>query len=655
MNTGLAPSTTLTLSAKRVADNLDMPLYVTSPSGDFNRLFIVEQKSGSIKIFDQRTGTVLPTPFLTIPSSEILKDGFEQGMLGLAFHPNYAQNGRFFVSYTAPGGGSSGQTKVVEYRVDPANPNRAIPTPVRTILNINQPGPNHNGGWLTFGPNGLLYWSSGDGGGSGFQQGIADSSDNSQILTNNLLGKILRLDVNRDDFPNDPNRNYGIPATNPFVGRAGDDEIWAYGLRNPWRPSFDRLTGDLYIADVGQGSREEVNFQPASSRGGENYGWNLLEGTQLYRASSRPPGLVAPIYEYDRSVGQSVTGGYVYRGQIAELGGTYFFGDFSAGRLWSFRYQNGALQQFTERTSQLTPNVGSINQIASFGEDALGNLYIVDLDGEIFRLVVRKNSVGTSGNDTMSGGPDEDQLNGMAGNDLLNGRGGNDTLLGNAGNDRLVGDSGDDTLVGASGNDTLIGGLGGRLNRAMGNDSLFGGDGNDVLLSEMGFDYLDGGRGDDRLTASGGNDTLLGNIGNDTLVGGLGSDTLNGGDGNDSLNGAGSGFSGNTIDKLTGGRGGDRFFLTSNGAIDYDDRNPNRPGVTGYAIITDFNRVSDRIVLRGSARNYVLGASPIAGLNGTAVYVDSNRNRRLNATDELIAVVQNVGGLNLGGGYFTYI
>lgn len=460
MNLNIA-TTTIKISSQRVVSGLDQPLYLTVPSGDFNRLFIVEQKTGAIEILDLKSGSILANPFLTIPDSELLKNGFEQGLLGLAFHPNYASNGKFYVSYTAPFGGAAGQTKVVEYKVNTNNPNLADPTTARTILTIDRPQENHNGGWLAFGKDGYLYWASGDGGGSGFKPGIPSTSDNSQDITDNLLGKILRLDINSDAFANDPTRNYAIPVNNPFVGKEGDDEIWSYGLRNPWRPSFDRLTGNLYIADVGQNQREEINFQSSSSSGGENYGWNLLEGTLPYKPGVIPPDVVAPIYEYSHSIGQSITGGYVYRGSVTELSGTYFFGDFSSSKIWSLRYNGSTVSEFTDRTAQLKPALGSIDNIASFGEDAAGNLYIVDLDGEIYRLVVQKAIAGGDGNDILRGGNSDEILDGLGGNDRLRGRGGNDELIGGSGNDNLLGSTGNDTLVGGIGTDTLTGGVGG--------------------------------------------------------------------------------------------------------------------------------------------------------------------------------------------------
>jgi Ca2+-binding RTX toxin-like protein len=670
----MTPNTEIQLSTQRVTSGLSNPLYVTAPPGDTSRLFVLEQKSGSVKILDLASKTVLPTPFLTVPASELLANGFEQGMLGLAFHPDYATNGKFYVSYTAPGGGNAGQTKVVEYQVSGSDPNLANSIPSRTILTINQPQQNHNGGWLTFGPDGYLYWASGDGGGSGFQPGIPDESDNSQDITNNLLGKILRLDVNGDAFPSDPNRNYAIPPTNPFIGQPGDDEIWAYGLRNPWRPSFDRLTGDLYIADVGQSRREEINFQPASSGGGENYGWNLYEGSLLYKPGTIPPGLTFPIYEYDHNTGLSITGGYVYRGAVSQLGGTYFFGDFSAGRLWSFRYDGTTLTEFTERTAELAPvGGGSIDNIASFGEDAAGNLYIIDLDGELFRLEAKKTTTGGSGDDAIVGGPSDDTLNGEGGNDSLWGNGGNDRLLGGPGIDLMVGETGNDTLLGGDDRDVLFGNQNDdRLEGEGGSDSLYGGQqndqllggldsdllsgnlGNDTLFGGEGNDFLFGNQDDDVLDGGNGNDSLYGGKNNDLVLGGLGSDRLEGGLGNDTLNGASEGNGTGTIDTLVGGADGDRFILSSSTLVYYNDNNDAQAGLGDYALIADFDPSVDFIQLEGSADRYLLGASPISNLNSTAVYLDTNNDGLLNLTDEFIADISG-SGLSLTASYFSYV
>lgn len=377
---------------ERVVSNLEAPLFATyAPAAEFERyLFVVEQNAATIQVLDLEAEQLLPVPLLTLPPDAVLTSGTEQGLLGLAFHPDFAENGQFYVSYTAPGGGEAGQTELVEYRVDPSDRLRAEATTARVILTIDRPASNHNGGWIGFGPDGYLYWASGDGGGFGFQPGMPSIADNAQDITDNLLGKILRLDVDGDDFAADAARNYAIPADNPFVGTAGDDEIWAYGLRNPWRASFDRLTGDFWIADVGQSAREEVNLQLAGSPGGENYGWNLREGSLDTPAAGSLPveARTDPIYEYEHGSGSgrgnSVTGGYVYRGEIPALQGQYIFGDFVSQQVWSLDTENNfAFQDWTPR---LSADRGSLGNIASFGEDFAGNLYAVDLDGEIFRF-----------------------------------------------------------------------------------------------------------------------------------------------------------------------------------------------------------------------------------------------------------------------------
>lgn len=368
----------------RVADGLQGPTYVVAPPEDYNRLFLL-QMSGEILIMDLTTGVVGATPFL-----ELTVRG--EGLQGLAFHPSYGSNGFFYVYYST---GIPLQSVVERYTRDPANANLADPASGHTVIEIPQPFSNHNGGWIGFGPDGYLYLPLGDGG-SG-----CDPSGHGQN-TGTLLSSLLRLDVDDDDFPADPQRNYAIPAGNPFVGLPGLDEIWSYGLRNPFRSSFDRTTGDLYIADVGQATREEIDFQPASSTGGENYGWDLREGLDETpnsvncQGGPRPPDNVDPIYDYPHGPGalqgDSVTGGYVYRGPGATLQGKYFFGDFVNERIWSFDAGTGA--NFTDWTTTFVPDVGKISDIVSFGEDGAGYLYIVDLGfddadpgGEVFRVV----------------------------------------------------------------------------------------------------------------------------------------------------------------------------------------------------------------------------------------------------------------------------
>ena len=256
-----------TIQLQLVVSGLNLPVTVTNAGDGSGRLFIVQQ-TGQIRILNG--GTLLPTPFLNI--SGLVSCCGEQGLLGLAFHPDYANNGFFYVNYT----NVAGNTVVARYEVSPTDPNVADPNSAQTVLTQNQPFSNHNGGQLAFGPDGYLYIALGDGGSGG------DPQENGQNLQT-WLGKILRVDINGDDFPGDPNRNYAVPPGNPFVGDPNAlDEIWAYGVRNPWRCTFDRLTGDFFIADVGQNAWEEINFQPAASAGGENYGWDVLEGMHCF-------------------------------------------------------------------------------------------------------------------------------------------------------------------------------------------------------------------------------------------------------------------------------------------------------------------------------------------------------------------------------------
>jgi glucose/arabinose dehydrogenase len=384
---------------------LDRPVFLTAPPNDVQRVFIVEQHTGEIRILNLADLVVDPTPFLAISN---LATGSEQGLLGLAFHPAYDENGLFYVDYTRAGG----DTVIAQYATS-SDPDRALADET-VLLTIDQPQSNHNGGWIGFGPtDGYLYISTGDGGaGNDSGPGHTNGTGNSQDL-NSLLGKILRIDVNGDDFPNDASRNYGIPETNPFVNIAAG-EIWSYGLRHPYRASFDRESGDLYIGDVGQDTREEVDIQPAGEAG-HNFGWRLREGTVETPTGSvggEAPGATEPIFDYPHGgggfAGSAVIGGVVYRGPITSLRGRYFFSDFVAGRLWSLRFDGSDSSQFdgtnfTELTDhtltgdpRFAPDVGSLNPISSFGEDSYGNLYLTKLGssiddpppntGEIFRV-----------------------------------------------------------------------------------------------------------------------------------------------------------------------------------------------------------------------------------------------------------------------------
>jgi len=366
---GIVPVSGTSITTQLVASGLSAPLFVTAPPGDVSRIFIVEQ-GGHVRIV--KWGALLPADFLDIHAQ--ITAGGERGLLGLAFHPSYALNGRFFVDYTD----LAGNTVVSEYRVS-GNPDVADPTET-VLLGVTQPFANHNGGDITFGPDGYLYIALGDGGSGG------DPFGNGQN-TNTLLGKLLRIDV-------DSGTPYASPPTNPFAGATpGLDEIWAYGLRNPWRFSFDRLNGDLYIGDVGQDRFEEVDYQLANSSGGQNYGWNVVEGNgHCYPSGSGcdQTGMTLPISEYDHSQGCSITGGYVYRGcKMPDLHGTYFYADFCSAFIRTFQVAGGVATNPQDRTADLAPG-GSlgIGSISSFGEDARGEIYITDLnDGEVFKIV----------------------------------------------------------------------------------------------------------------------------------------------------------------------------------------------------------------------------------------------------------------------------
>jgi glucose/arabinose dehydrogenase len=352
------------LTTQRVVGGLDDPVDLQAPPGDRARLFVVEQP-GRIRIV--RNGAVAAT-FLDIV--ERVGSGGERGLLGLAFHPRYADNGRFFVNYTDHGG----DTHISEFRAQPPTSDSADPGSERQLLFVAQPFPNHNGGGLAFGNDGKLYIALGDGGSGG------DPFDNGQDL-GTPLGKILRIDV-------DAGTPFAVPPDNPFVSTPGAfPAVWAYGLRNPWRISFDRATGDLMIGDVGQNAVEEVDVGLASRRGGENYGWNIMEGSRCFSPASNCPtaGLILPVAEYSHGEGCSVTGGYVYRGcRMPGYHGTYFYGDYCSALVRSFRLQNGAAVDQRDWTSALSRDVDAIS---SFGVDGDGELYIVDHNGEVFRIV----------------------------------------------------------------------------------------------------------------------------------------------------------------------------------------------------------------------------------------------------------------------------
>ena len=355
-----------------LSTSFSSPLYLTTPPADSARLFVVE-RGGRIRIM--RNDTLLAGSFLNLTGK--IASGSERGLLSLAFHPLYAANGRFYVYFTDP----TGDIRVVRYNVS-TNPDSADETTADTVLKIAHPFfNNNNGGQLQFSPDGKLFIGTGDGGGGG---GAGDTARNAQN-THKLLGKLLRLNV-------DGASGYTIPADNPFAGDTslGSPEIWSYGLRNPWRFSFDREAGDIYIGDVGQDSWEEVDVSGAAVQVGRgaNYGWNTMEGQHCYQASScTMTGLVLPVVEYPHSIGAcSITGGYVYRGtKMPALAGHYFYADYCNGFVLSFRYSGGNVTTRLDWTQLLSPG----STISSFGQDAKGELYILTLNGGVYRIVPR--------------------------------------------------------------------------------------------------------------------------------------------------------------------------------------------------------------------------------------------------------------------------
>ena len=353
----------ITLSG--VASGFSKPVLVTGAGDGSGRLFVVEQ-TGRIRVI--KNGTVLTTPFLDVHAS--ISTGGEQGLLGLAFHPSFETNHKLYINRTLP----NGDTAINEYRVG-SNPDRVDMSTSRRILTIDQPYANHNGGGIAFGPDGYLYIGMGDGGSAG------DPQNRAQNL-NSLLGKMLRIDVNHRSG----GHQYAIPASNPYVGKTGRDEIWSRGLRNPWRWSFDRKLGYLWIGDVGQSRYEEIDRSVRSTHPAgwaKNYGWRVMEGRHCYNPPSgcNKAGKVVPVVEYSHTYGCAVTGGYVYRGAAyAMLRGGYFFGDYCSGRIWTI---SAAASSPATRTQLLDTDL----LISSFGQDDAGELYVVDHGGQVFKIV----------------------------------------------------------------------------------------------------------------------------------------------------------------------------------------------------------------------------------------------------------------------------
>lgn len=356
-----------------VVSGFNSPTLMAFPPDGSGRLFVGEQDG---VIFIVKDGKLSETPFLDIGdllTDDVFQGGYsERGLLGLAFHPDFKTNNTFFIYYI----NRQNETVVARYRVNASDPNRADPSSAAPILTVKHPFENHKGGQIAFGPDGYLYIGIGDGGSLGDPQG------NGQNLKT-LLGKILRIDVNKTEG----NSAYGIPSDNPFVGGTAGarPELWAYGFRNPWRFSFDLRTGDLFIGDVGEARFEEVNYQPAVSKGGQNYGWNRYEGGSPFAPGVTLDGIsqtTLPIFVYPHSIGCAVSGGYVYRGStLPALAGSYIFGDYCYGRVWITARTDGKWQTSLWMNTQ--------RQISAFGQDDAGEVYLVDYKGSVLKLVGR--------------------------------------------------------------------------------------------------------------------------------------------------------------------------------------------------------------------------------------------------------------------------
>ncbi len=365
------------VSTRRVAAGFDTPIFLTG-RGDGSGKVLVAQKGGLVRVLDPKTGTIDATPFLDV-TSQVATDG-ERGLLGLALAPDFATSGLVYIYMTAKNGD-------IQIRKFTATATGATGTGDVIFSTPHAANNNHNGGWIGFDANGLLVFGTGDGGGGGDPDGNGQNK-------NALLGKILRIDPRTDSYPTDANRDYAIPAANPFATGGGAPEIWHYGVRNPFRNSFDKTTGIFYIGDVGQGAWEEIDLAMPGDTG-LNYGWNIREGAHNY-AGGATTGLTEPVAEYPHGTGAregaSLIGGYVYRGPVTSLKGQYIFGDYVNKRIWSLPVsmmtQGTTLANatFTDRTAAFTPATGAIGNILSFGEDDVQNLYILDAGGNVFRI-----------------------------------------------------------------------------------------------------------------------------------------------------------------------------------------------------------------------------------------------------------------------------
>jgi hypothetical protein len=583
------------------------PLFMLEVPDGTGRMYVVE-KAGTIRILDPATGTIAATPFLSV-AGQVATAG-EQGLLGFALAPDFATSGTFYIYMT----NTNGDNEVRRYSILPGNMSQADASSADRILLLPHPGAtNHNAGWIGFGPDNMLYIPTGDGA----------VGANAQSLSS-LLGKVLRIDPSTDAFPGDADRDYAIPAGNPYAGAtAGLDEIWASGLRNPFRASFDPLTGNLWIGDVGEGSLEEINLAPAG-QAGLNFGWNLQEGTSGANNSA----FTRPVAEYGHGSGpfqgNSVTGGLVYRGPIAGLDGQYVFGDFF-DEIWSVPVtslvQGSTLPSsgFTLRNTAFTPNVGAIAQVSSFATDSAGNLYISDLGGEVFRVQVSAAPNFAGGRLSVEIGSGE-----VAAEDRLGFAAGSVTLSNgtNAGSRVSVGGVFVGTVApggtGANGDPLVIlfssGATQARISTLVqavtySNASATPTPGRRSMTIQLNDGAGTGAGGQDSTVvatsvavSAGAGGQLTGTTGDDVMVGGMGGDSLNGGGGDDIL------VSGPGNDSLNGGGGNDVLYFGPN---------------LSAGDVADGGEGRDAIVLQGNV-TAVLTGSNLVGIESISLQSGAN-------------------------------
>jgi len=616
------------ITATLVASGLPPAVFLETMPGNPD-LHLVATLPGLVFVIDTSgpEPVVLPAPALVLPFTP------EQQLLGFTFDPGFETNGKVYLNYAAEDGTQiiSQFTMLDGDTIDPASEQVLLTIPYGTGEELDR------GGWMGFGPDGYLYITTGD--------GVVPTDDPTDAPQdpNSLMGKVLRLDVSGTSGSGDL---YDIPADNPFAAGGGAPEVWALGLRNPFRASFDEA-GNLYIGDPSLISQEEVNVIPADAAAPLNFGWPRYEGTNEFdpEIPLGPGTLTFPVLEREAGFGplqgRATIGGYVYDGPGGAQG-LYFFGDFVAPRLFTASIEDGEVTELTDRYDQLVFEGGNIGtaDLISFSVDSEGRLYTLEIDGEIHLLTPSAAAgdgadllEGGNGDDMLYGGAGADQLLGGSGQDQLWGGLGMDDLSGGTGEDWLDGGWGDDTLSGNSGEDVLAGGDGSdRLYGGSDDDELDGGEGDDTLSGSTGDDMADGGAGDDLIAGGDGMDRLLGGSGNDRLNGGAGNDTLEGGEGDDVLVGSIG------KDMMTGGAGADQFSFAVGDS---------RPGGGVRDVITDFTSGEDTLDLGAlGITDYAAQVSTQMIGSGMILYVDLDHD----GIDSADFAVQLTGISSLSGG-----